>query len=271
MRRKLRPSALERRRTAGVQSKRVIQRLRSEHTESAVRERLAEVRSPEYLRDFMYGAVDGAVTTFAIVAGVTGAGLETGIVIVLGVANLVADGFSMAVSNFLATRAERQLRERARREEELHIEAVPDGEREEVRQILAAKGFTDGDLDRAVEVFTSDDELWLDTMMTEELGYAHVAADEWRAGGSTFAAFVTVGFVPLAVFVYDLFVSGEVTSPFAWSAIMTAAAFFAVGALKARFVEMKWWIGGAETLAVGGSAAMCAYLIGVLLKGVAGI
>jgi VIT1/CCC1 family predicted Fe2+/Mn2+ transporter len=224
-----------------------------------------------YLRDFVYGAVDGAVTTFAVVAGVTGAGLEAGIVIVLGVANLIADGFSMAASNFLATRSERQLRERARRQEELHIEAVPEGEREEVRQILAAKGFTAPDLDRAVEIITSDNDLWLDTMMTEELGYAQVTANEWRAGGSTFAAFVTVGFVPLAVFVYDFLVSGEVASPFTWSAIMTAAAFFSVGALKARFVDMKWWSGGIETLTVGGSAAMCAYLIGFLLKNVTGI
>jgi VIT1/CCC1 family predicted Fe2+/Mn2+ transporter len=177
----------------------------------------------------------------------------------------------MAASNFLASRAERQQRERARRQEELHIEAVPEGEREEVRQILAAKGFTAPDLDRAVEIITSDNELWLDTMMTEELGYAQVTANEWRAGGSTFAAFVTVGFVPLAVFVYDFLISGEVTSPFAWSAIMTAAAFFSVGALKARFVDMKWWSGGVETLAVGGSAAMCAYLIGALLKTVTGI
>lgn len=262
------PKALTRGRTAEIESRRVIERLRSEHTESAVRERLAVDPSPEYLRDFMYGAVDGAVTTFAIVAGVTGAGLEAGIVIVLGVANLIADGFSMAASNFLATRSERQLRQRARREEELHIEAVPEGEREEVRQILAVKGFTGADLDRAVEVITSDDELWLDTMMTDELGYAHVATDELRAGGSTFAAFVTVGFVPLAAFIFDFFVSGDVASPFAWSVIMTAAAFFAVGALKARFVAMKWWIGGLETLAVGGSAATCAYLIGVLLKDV---
>lgn len=252
-------------------SRRLIERLRAEHTESAVRERLSEARSPEYLRDFMYGAIDGAVTTFAIVAGVTGAALEAGIVIVLGAANLIADGFSMAVSNFLATRAERQLRAKARREEELHIETVPEGEREEIRQILAAKGFTGPDLDRAVEIITSDDELWLDTMMTDELGYANVPTNEWRAGASTFAAFLTVGFVPLAAFVYDFLVPGEVTNPFAWSAIMTAAAFLAVGALKARFVDMKWWISSLETLAVGGSAAACAYLIGVLLKDVAGI
>lgn len=268
MRRRLRENALARNRSAGLESRRVIERLRSEHTESAVRERLSETRSPDYLRDFMYGAVDGAVTTFAIVAGVTGAGLESGIVIVLGVANLIADGFSMAVSNFLATRAERQLRARARREEELHIEAVPEGEREEIRQILAAKGFTGSDLDRAVEIITSNNELWLNTMMTDELGYAQLATNEWRAGGATFAAFVIVGFIPLAAFVYDSLASGGVANTFAWSAVMTAAAFLGVGALKARFVDMKWWVSSVETLAVGGSAAMCAYMIGLLLKDV---
>jgi len=271
MRRRLRRRELARGRIAGIESRRTIDRLRSEHTESAVRDRLSESRSPEYLRDFIYGAVDGAVTTFAVVAGVTGAGLDPGIVIVLGTANLIADGFSMAVSNFLATRAERQLRAKARREEELHIETVPEGEREEVRQILAAKGFAGPDLDRAVEIITSDSERWLETMMTDELGYAHVATNEWRAGGSTFAAFLIVGFVPLAAFVYDYLVPGEVPNPFAWSAVMTAAAFFVVGALKARFVDMKWWISAAETLTVGGSAAICAYLIGVLLKDVTGI
>lgn len=62
-----------------------------------------------YLGDFIYGAIDGGVTTFAVVAGVAGARLSAGIVIVLGLANLFADGFSMAASNFASTRAERQL------------------------------------------------------------------------------------------------------------------------------------------------------------------
>jgi VIT1/CCC1 family predicted Fe2+/Mn2+ transporter len=64
-----------------------------------------------YLRDLVYGANDGIITTFAVVAGVAGAGLEARTVVVLGIANLVADGFSMGASNFLAQRSENAARE----------------------------------------------------------------------------------------------------------------------------------------------------------------
>ena len=243
--------------------------LQAEHTPSAVRSRLSGRPSPSYLRDFVYGAIDGAITTFAVVAGVEGADLDATIVIILGGANLLADGLSMAASNYLGSRAERQQRELARYEERRHIELVPDGEREELRQIFAAKGFEGSDLDRVVDVISADPEVWTDTMMSEELGYGSTEPNELRAGLSTLVAFIAIGFLPLAAFVYDLAAPGELESAFVWSAVMTGVAFFAVGSMKARFVAQRWWRSGLETLVVGGVAATVAYFVGALLQSVA--
>ena len=243
--------------------------LKEKHTPFAVRKRLRDKPPPSYLHDFIYGAVDGAVTTFAVVAGVEGANLDERVVIILGGANLIADGFSMAVSNFLGSRAERQQRERARREEERQIRVLPEGEREEIRQIFAAKGFDGHDLERVVEVITSDVELWTETMMIEELGYGSTERNEYRAALATLAAFLIVGFLPLLVFVYDLVAPGDVDHAFAWSAVMTGIAFLVVGGMKSRFVDQSWWRSALETLLVGGLAAVLAYAAGALLQGVA--
>lgn len=242
--------------------------LRSAHTPAAIRERLRGGVQHSYLKDFVYGAIDGAVTTFAVVSGVAGAGLSTKIVIILGAANLIGDGFSMAVSNFLGTRAEEQLRQKARRTEELHIQTIPDGEKEEVRQIFAAKGFSGKDLEHAVRVITSNREQWINTMLREELGLSSQGPLPWRAGMSTFSAFVVVGALPLLAFFYQWIFPAVNFNPFAVSAGMTGLAFFVVGALKARFVEERWYVAGVETLLVGGCAAFLAYIVGVLLKGI---
>jgi len=239
------------------------------HTPEAVRERLGSPPRQSHLRDFIYGGIDGTVTTFAVVAGVAGAGLSATIVMILGVANLVADGFSMAVSNLLATRAEIQEKALARREEEREIRSIPEGEREEIRQIFARKGFSGVELDRVVDVITSDSAVWIDTMMTEELGYGRSHERPFHAATATFAAFVLVGLIPLLAFLVELAWPGLLDSPFLWSSIMTGVAFFVVGAFKSRFVVQRWWLAGAETLVVGSIAATIAYVLGAVLKGLA--
>lgn len=83
--------------------------LREEHTMEAIAARLAAATKHTYLSDFVLGAVDGTVTTFAVVAGVSGAGLSRGVAIVLGLANVLADGFSMAVGNYLKANSDHEV------------------------------------------------------------------------------------------------------------------------------------------------------------------
>jgi VIT1/CCC1 family predicted Fe2+/Mn2+ transporter len=120
--------------------------LEHEHTPDAIADRIAS-SNHNYVRDFIYGGIDGAVTTFAVVSGVSGAELSPAIVLILGFANLAADGFSMAASNFLGTRAEEDDYRRLEKIEYRHIELEPDGEREEVRQIYSEKGFAGEELE----------------------------------------------------------------------------------------------------------------------------
>lgn len=237
------------------------------HTPDKIADRLEAGPGSVYLKDFVYGAVDGAVTTFAIVAGVAGAGLSAGVIIVLGFANLLADGFSMAVSNYLGTRAENQLREQTRARELDEIKKWPEGEREEIRQIYLGKGFEGELLDQVVDVITADAERWVDTMLQEEHGMALRDHHAGKAGVATFIAFGLVGLIPLLSYLANWMVPGTISSPFLWSSVLTGVAFFWVGALKARFVNQGWVVGGSETVAVGGLAAAMAYYIGMLLKG----
>lgn len=241
---------------------------RDAHRPAVIRRRLAEGPRHSFLRDFIYGAIDGAVTTFAIVAGVAGAGLSAGVVIVLGIANLLADGFSMAVGNFLGSRAAAQEGKQARRDEEEHIALYPEGEREEIRQIFAAKGFAGAELEHVVDVITAENRRWVDTMIQEEFGLPLSVPPAWKAGLVTFGAFVLAGAIPLVPFVAN-FLSGGSLPVFLLSAALTGAAFFGVGALKSRFVPQHWFVAGAETLGLGGAAAAIAYGIGALLGGLA--
>src|SRR3990172_3799231 len=149
-----------------------------EHSPAAIQARLLAGPRHNYLRDWVYGGIDGSVTTFAVVAGggggppspprsappfavvagVVGAHLSTGVILILGAANLLADGFSMAASNYLATKAERDDAEHLEAIEQRHVEADPEGEREEVRQIFGAKGLRGEELERVVELVTSRSE-----------------------------------------------------------------------------------------------------------------
>lgn len=231
-----------------------------EHTPEAIRARLAAPRI-SYLRDWVYGGIDGSVTTFAVVTGVSGAELSSRIILILGVANLLADGFSMAASNYLGTRTERQETEALRARERRHIQANAAGEREEVRQIFAAKGFTGEELESAVAIVTADEERWIDLMLAEEYGLARVERSATSAAWATFASFALCGLVPLLPFLLHL------PHALAFSVGMTACTFFAIGSVRSKWLLLSWTRAGLETLAVGSIAAAIAYAAGVLIGG----
>ena len=85
------------------------------------------------IEDFVYGATDGAVTTFAVVAGVVGAALSPSIILILGFANLFADGFSMAIGNYLVSKSQNEYMEKERRREEWEIDNLVEQEKQEIR------------------------------------------------------------------------------------------------------------------------------------------
>lgn len=237
--------------------------LEHEHTPDAIADRIAS-SNHNYIRDFIYGGIDGAVTTFAIVSGVSGAELSPAIVLILGFANLVADGFSMAASNYLGTKAEIDDYRRLEKIEYRHIEVEPEGERQEVRQIYSDKGFEGEELEKAVELITADKDRWVKTMLTEEYGLPSEIRSPWIAAFATFVAFVICGLVPLVPY---LFGAG---SSFLVSCVMTGVTFFLIGSVKARWSTSGWLRSGIETFLVGSLAAAMAYAVGVLLKDIAG-
>jgi VIT1/CCC1 family predicted Fe2+/Mn2+ transporter len=234
------------------------------HTREAIRRRLAEAHRPSYLRDWVYGGIDGAVTTFAVVSGVAGAQLSPSIVIVIGLANIVADGFSMAASNYSATKTEVDDRRRLEDVERRHIALFPEGEREEVRQILAGKGLGGEALEEAVAAITANEETWIKTMLVEEYGLAPSIRSPLLAGAHTFLAFMLCGAVPLLPYLLGL------ATPLLWATALTATVFFAIGSAKSQWSLDHWTKSGAETLAIGLGAASMAYLVGHLLRGLGG-
>jgi len=234
------------------------------HHPRDIARRLQQGPRISYLRDWVYGGIDGTVTTFAVVAGVVGAELSTNALLILGAANLFADGFSMAAANYSGTKAEIEEYEQVRRMEERHVEFAPDGEREEIRQIFQAKGFSGEALDSAVDVITAKRERWIDTMMTEEHGLPPISRSPTQAALRTFLAFLLCGAIPLLPFAIG-------TPGSAWaSTVMTGATFFLIGSLRSRWSSAPWWRTGMETFLIGIAAAGLAYLAGVTVAGLIG-
>ena len=186
----------------------------------------SESSRSSYLSDFVYGGIDGSVTTFAVVAGVAGASLSSSIILILGFANLFADGFSMAVGNYLSAKSKREYIEKVRKGEEHSVRMIPDEEREEIREIFKQKGFVGTQLEDAVTVITNNKDIWVDTMMKDEFGIFEEQKSPIHGALVTFIAFNVVGFIPLLAYVLSYFILPLLDQAFLLSIVFTSCAFF---------------------------------------------
>ncbi|MGV6804022.1 MAG: VIT1/CCC1 transporter family protein [Ruegeria sp.] len=226
------------------------------HSQQEIKARIDAPPGRGLLRDVVYGGIDGSVTTMAIVAGVAGAGLSPFVIVALGLANVLADGFSMAAGNYSGTKVELDNIRRIRVIEGRHIDLYPEGERGEVREILSQKGLSGHVLDQATAAITANRETWINLMIEGEYGLGSVDPHPLKAAATTFGAFLVAGMIPLLPFLLSL------PHAFQTSVVVTLCVFFGIGALKSRWSLAPWWRSGAETLAIGGVAALIAYLVG---------
>lgn len=232
------------------------------HNPEAIRERLSQKPKASYLREWVYGGIDGTVTTFAVVAGVTGANLSPAIVVILGIANLIGDGFSMAAGAYSGAKTEADNYERLQTQEKRQIEHNPEGEREEIRQIYAAKGFSGEILEEITSAITADRQAWITTMMEGEYGLTPNPAKPVKIGLNTFLAFVFCGAMPLIPFILSM------PKAFEAALFLSALTFFGIGSFKSRWSVHSWWRQGFETFLIGMSAAGIAFVIGYWLRGI---
>ncbi len=223
--------------------------------------------SGKYLKSMVYGGLDGIITTFAVVAGVAGASLTSGIVLILGFANLIADGLSMAIGDYLSTKSEQEYNRLERQRETWEMEHYPEGEIQEIVDLYEAKGMSPTDAHLVANTMAKYDELFIDVMMVEELGIIEDNESPVKNALVTFASFFVFGFIPLLATVLAQFIPALASNAFIVSSVLTGVTLFILGATKSKVTGANWLRSGLEMLIVGGLAAAAAYLIGYLLGG----
>lgn len=222
-------------------------------------------RFEAYLGEFVYGGIDGCVTTFAVVAGAVGADLGSSVIIILGFANLFADGFAMSIGAYLSTKSEKDNYQKHKQVEYWEVEHLPEVEKAEIREIYQAKGFEGRLLDEVVDVIIADKDRWVDVMMKEELEMVEEQKSPIVMGTVTYVSFILIGLIPLLIYVWDYF-SPVTGSLFVWSSVFTGLGFIIIGTLKTYVTQTNVWRGVLETLVLGAIAALVAYYVGNVLE-----
>lgn len=228
-----------------------------------VPEKIHRISRGKYIGDLVYGSNDGIVTTFAVVSGAAGAFISPGIIIILGLANLVADGISMGVSSYLSTRSRLDFQKKQRLIEEREVETMPDKEKDETRVILRSWGIDEDKIEGVVQSITKDKKKWVDLMMRDELGIVEEeSSSPINHALATSLSFMLAGSLPLTPYLFGI--TSE--SQFVVSIIATAISLFVVGAMRTYVTGTNWLKAGLQMLLVGGVAAGAAYFVGAAVK-----
>ncbi|QQG44306.1 MAG: VIT1/CCC1 transporter family protein [Candidatus Roizmanbacteria bacterium] len=222
-----------------------------------------------YLREIVYGGNDGIVTTFAVVAGFAGAQTQNFekisllLVLLFGLANLFADGVSMALGNFLSTRSHQNVYFSEEKKERYEIRNNPEAEKAESIEILMQKGFSKAQAEKLVSIYATNEKYWLNFMMSQELEMADPGRDKpVFMALATFTSFIVFGLIPLIPY---LFFRND-PNIFMFSAISTFLALIILGVLRWRLSTESWLRSVGETILLGGVAAIVAYFIGSLFR-----
>ncbi|MBI2079573.1 VIT1/CCC1 transporter family protein [Candidatus Micrarchaeota archaeon] len=214
-----------------------------------------------FLRQIILGGQDGLVNVLGIVLGVAGATGDAKIVIIAGLAATAAESISMAAVAYTSIKAEVDyyFSELAREKQE--IKDFPEVEREEIKLIYMKKGFKGKELETVVNKICSDEKVWLDIMMAEELGLAPVESKNPVMEGVIVGASAVVGsLIPLIPFFFLPLDSAIIPS-----IVISAVALFLTGAYKGKTTIGNWFRSGVEMMVIGFVAAMAGYLIGLYL------
>lgn len=218
-----------------------------------------------YVKSIVFGGLDGIITTFSIVAAAVGASLSAEVVLMMGFANLLSDGISMGLGDYLSESAEIQYIHSERERERWEMQNVPEMELNEMVQIYEEKGVSKDDAATMMITMMKYPDLFLDHMMVMELGLMTPDENENPAknGLITFGSFVLFGSVPM--WVYLMMWSSNYNDAggmFGVACGFTALTMFALGATQARITKQGWVRTGLMMMTNGCLAAAAAYLVG---------
>jgi len=223
----------------------------------------------DYLAEFVYGGIDGIVTTFAVVSAVAGAGLEPGVVLILGFANLVSDGLSMGISAYLAEKSDVEQYRKQRRGVVMSLEKSIDKASKVISKNLRKYGFKGAGLDAASKQIAGSKNA-ADFIMKEEHGLAEEPENAPAVGFITFLAFLVFGVVPLLAYLADNIFDLNLDDPFTITMVLAGLAFAGIGWLKSKVAHAPVFSSVVETLILGLVASGASFYIGKWLETLVG-